>query len=69
MNKGKFTYKKSGVNIAAADKFVKFISKLSKKNNKNKKIQNIGSFGSISDFPKNIKQPHDFYLSMERRFF
>ena len=57
MNKKKFTYEKSGVNIAAADKFVKFISKLSKKNNKNKKIQNIGSFGSISDFPKNIKQP------------
>ena len=54
MNKGKFTYKKSGVNIAAADKFVKFISKISKKN---KKFQNIGSFGSISEIPKNIKNP------------
>ena len=31
MNKDKFTYKKSGVNIAAADKFVNFISKISKK--------------------------------------
>ena len=54
MNKHKFTYEKSGVNIAAADKFVKFISKISKKNKKNK---NIGSFGSISSIPKNIKKP------------
>ncbi len=54
MNKRKFTYKKSGVNIAAADKFVGFISKISKKN---KKFQNIGGFGSISNIPKNIKNP------------
>ena len=54
MNKRKFTYQKSGVNIAAADKFVGFISKISKKN---KKFQNIGSFGSISNIPKNIKNP------------
>ena len=57
MNKHKFTYEKSGVNIAAADKFVKFISKISKKNKKNKKFENIGSFGSISSIPKNIKKP------------
>tara|TARA_B100000131_G_scaffold319354_1_gene365063 strand:+ start:2336 stop:3361 length:1026 start_codon:yes stop_codon:yes gene_type:complete len=57
MNKDKFTYKKSGVNIAAADKFVKFISKISKKNKKNRSFQNIGSFGSISNIPKNIKNP------------
>ena len=57
MNKGKFTYKKSGVNIAAADKFVKFISKISRKNKKNRNFQNIGSFGSISNIPKNIKNP------------
>ena len=31
MNKKKFTYKKSGVNIGAADKFVDFISKVSAK--------------------------------------
>jgi len=54
MNKRKFTYQKSGVNIAAADKFVGFISKISKKN---KKFQNIGGFGSISSIPKNIKNP------------
>ena len=57
MNKHKFTYEKSGVNIAAADKFVKFISKISKKNKKNKKFENIGGFGSISSIPKNIKKP------------
>ena len=31
MKKYKFTYEKSGVNIAAADNFVKFISKISPK--------------------------------------
>ena len=54
MNKGKFTYEKSGVNIALADKFVKFISKNSSKNKLNK---NIGGFGSISSIPKSIKNP------------
>ncbi len=57
MNKTVFTYKKSGVNIDAADKFVKFISKLSSKKQGKKKLQNIGGFGSISDIPKNIKRP------------
>jgi phosphoribosylformylglycinamidine cyclo-ligase len=56
MNKKLFTYKKSGVNISAADKFVSFISKISSKKNK-KKFNNIGGFGSISDLPKNIKRP------------
>ncbi len=54
MNKAKFTYEKSGVNIALADKFVQFISKNSSKNRHNK---NIGGFGSISNIPKNIKNP------------
>ena len=57
MNKDKFTYKKSGVNIAAADKFVNFISKISKKNKKNKILRNIGSFSSISSIPSNVKNP------------
>src|SRR6056300_1713253 len=52
-----FTYKKSGVNIDAADKFVNFISKISSKNKGNKKFSNIGGFGSISDIPKGIKKP------------
>ena len=36
MKKEKFTYEKSGVNIKAADNFVKFISAISS-NNKGKK--------------------------------
>jgi len=52
-----FTYKKSGVNIDAADKFVNFISKISSKNKGNKKFNNIGGFGSISNIPKRIKKP------------
>tara|TARA_Y100000768_G_scaffold387125_1_gene377360 strand:+ start:839 stop:1867 length:1029 start_codon:yes stop_codon:yes gene_type:complete len=57
MNKKLFTYKKSGVNIDAADKFVNFISKISSKKKGNKKFNNIGGFGSISSIPKNIKKP------------
>jgi phosphoribosylaminoimidazole synthetase len=57
MNKKKFTYKKSGVNIGAADKFVDFISKVSAKKRGKKKFSNIGGFGSITNIPSNIKQP------------
>ena len=57
MNKKLFTYKKSGVNIDAADKFVNFISRISSKKRGNKKFNNIGGFGSISDIPNNIKRP------------
>ena len=57
MKKEKFTYEKSGVNINAADNFVKFISLISTKNKDKKKSQNIGGFGSISNIPKNIKKP------------
>jgi phosphoribosylaminoimidazole synthetase len=57
MNKNLFTYKKSGVNIKAADKFVKFISNTSSKEKGKKKFNNIGGFGSISNIPKNMKNP------------
>jgi len=57
MKKHKFTYEKSGVNINAADNFVKFISNISTKNKGKKKFKNIGGFGSISDIPKNFKRP------------
>ena len=57
MNKKLFTYKKSGVDINAADKFIKFISNISSKKKGKKKLNNIGGFGSISDIPKNIKNP------------
>ncbi len=57
MNKKKFTYKKSGVNIKAADKFVNFISSVSSKKRGKKKFSNIGGFGSITNIPNNIKKP------------
>jgi phosphoribosylaminoimidazole synthetase len=57
MNKKLFTYKKSGVNIRAADHFVNFISSVSAKKKGKKKFSNIGGFGSISDIPNHIKQP------------
>ena len=57
MKNSKFTYRKSGVNINAADNFVKFISNISTKNKGNKKFKNIGGFGSISDIPKSYKRP------------
>ena len=57
MNKKKFTYKKSGVNINAADNFVNFISSVSSKKKGKKKFSNIGGFGSITGIPQGIDQP------------
>ena len=57
MNKKIFTYKKSGVNIKAADKFIDFISSVSSKKKGKKKFSNIGGFGAISNIPNHIKQP------------
>ena len=56
------TYKKSGVNMATADKLVNYISKISRKTyNKStelKSFKNIGSFGSIFDLSKlKMKNP------------
>ena len=56
MNKNLFTYKKSGVDIKAADKFIDFISKITAKKRGKKKFNNIGGFGSISNIPRNIKK-------------
>ena len=52
MRKSNLTYRKSGVNIKAADKFVNYISSLAKKHKNNKEFKNIGGFGSISKIPK-----------------
>ena len=57
MNKNVFTYKKSGVDIKAADKFVNLISRISAKKRIKKRLNNIGGFGSINDIPKNFKNP------------
>ena len=57
MSKNILTYKKSGVDINAADKFVKFISNISTRKKGKKKLDNIGGFGSISNIPRNLKNP------------
>ena len=57
MNKNSFTYKKSGVDINAADRFVRYISAISSKKRGKKKFDNIGGFGSINSIPNNIKNP------------
>ena len=57
MNKKKYTYKKSGVNINAADKFINFISIVSANKRGKKKFSNIGGFASITNIPNNIKKP------------
>ncbi len=57
MNKTVFTYKKSGVDINAADNFIRFISKISKNKKVKKNFSNIGGFGSISNIPKKIRNP------------
>ncbi len=62
MEKTKNSYKKSGVNIALANNFVKHIARITKKNvkkkNKNKNLDNIGAFGSTFDISKvKIKDP------------
>ncbi len=58
MNKSKLTYEKSGVNIKAADKFVKYISSNLNKLKKRRKLANIGGFGAISKIPDEIKKPY-----------
>ena len=62
MKKTYNTYKKSGVNMASADKLVDYISKISRKTYKKykekKSFKNIGSFGSIYDISQlKMKNP------------
>ena len=57
MKKYKFTYQNSGVNINAADNFVKYIANLNKKKKSSHNNNNIGSFASITSIPKGIKKP------------
>ena len=66
MKKTYNTYKKSGVNMATANKLVKYISKISrktyKKNTETKSFKNIGSFGAIYDFSSS-KMNHPLIVS------
>ena len=62
MEKTKNSYKKSGVNIRVANKFVKHIANVTKKNvkktNGGNNSSNIGAFGSVYDISKiKIKDP------------
>ena len=62
MKKIQNSYKKSGVNISIANKFVNHIAKISKKNvkktDKTFNPSNIGAFGSMFDISNNkIKDP------------
>ncbi len=57
MKGNNLTYQKSGVNIKAADNFIKFLSSLSKKRQKSKNFQNIGGFGSITEIDRKTKNP------------
>ncbi len=62
MKKIQNSYKKSGVNISIANKFVNHIAKISKKNvqktDKTLNFDNIGAFGSIFDISSiKIKDP------------
>ena len=57
MKKYKFTYENSGVNINAADNFVKYIANLNKKKKSGINNNNIGSFASITSIPKGLKKP------------
>ena len=57
MNKKLFTYKKSGVDIRSADKFVKYIANIASKKKGKNRLNNIGGFGSITDIPSKLKKP------------
>ena len=62
MKKIQNSYKKSGVNISIANKFVDHIAKISKKNvkktDKSFNADNIGAFGSVFDISDiKIKDP------------
>ena len=57
MKKNNLTYENSGVNIKAADNFVKYIANLNKKKKTTRNNNNIGSFASITSIPAGLKKP------------
>ena len=56
MKENNLTYKKSGVNIKTADKFVKYIASKVRETKKSVNFKNIGGFGSISKIPNQKNQ-------------
>ena len=65
MNKKAFTYKKSGVNIGAADKFVSFISNMSSKKKATKSLIILVDLAPFLTFPKTLKDPKSLLALME----
>ncbi len=65
MNKKKFTYKKSGVNIKAADKFVDFISTVSAKEKNKILLENNGN-RSVESFHRDLGKIVWDYCGMSR---
>jgi hypothetical protein len=57
MNKKIFTYKKSGVNIHAADKFVNFISTVSSKKKAKKSFLILVALAQYQIFPAKLNNP------------
>ena len=55
MKKYKFTYEKSGVNINAADSFVKYIANLNKKKNQITKITILEVLPQLQVFQEVLK--------------
>ena len=66
------TYKKSGVNMASADKLVNYISKISrktyKKHKENRSFRNIGSFGSVFDLSQ-VKTKNPLVVSSKEKIY
>ena len=66
MNKNKFTYKKSGVDIKSADKFVNFISSnTQKKKNRKKVLTILVDLVLFQIYPKILKVPKLLLALME----
>ena len=55
MNKHLFTYKKSGVDINAADNFVKFISNFSRKKEEKKILATLAVLDLLQTYQKILK--------------
>ncbi len=53
----KMTYKKAGVDIEKADRFVKEIKKISKRTFRKELLLGIGGFSAAMSIPKNLKSP------------
>ena len=65
MNKNLFTYKKSGVDINAADKFVKFISNISTKKEAKKSLIILVVLDLYLIFQKILKNLKLLHAQME----